>query len=117
MTSACVNSQLDDILHIFEYHQTRLLFLQLILSLHPAHDAAHRYAGHDAPSTVQRGRLERSLSERLDFYGEVERLAREYGAQGGWIKEEKDASAVAEGGGGGDEGKARERRKGKKRAP
>ncbi|GAA6009890.1 uncharacterized protein JCM10292_002429 [Rhodotorula paludigena] len=112
-----IEARLDDILHMFEYHQTRLLFLQLILSLHPVHDATHRYAGHDAPSTVQRGRLERSLSERLDFYGEVERLAHEYGAQGGWIKEEKDASAVAEGGGGGDEGKARERRKGKKRAP
>ncbi|BGP37620.1 hypothetical protein JCM10449v2_001537 [Rhodotorula kratochvilovae] len=110
-----IEGRLDAILSLFDYHHTRLLFLGLILSQHPMQDAAHRYAGYDAPSEARRDRLERGLAERLTFYDGVKRLAEEYGARGAWIGEhdvEKEGAYVEKEALPSEKG----RRKGKKRA-
>ncbi|GAA5849399.1 hypothetical protein JCM9279_000891 [Rhodotorula babjevae] len=79
-----IEGRLDQILASFDYHYTRILFLELLLSLHPTHDASHRYAGYDVPDGAPQ-RLERGLADRLAFLDGVKELVAHYGAQGGWL--------------------------------
>ncbi|GAA5939126.1 hypothetical protein JCM3775_003188 [Rhodotorula graminis] len=79
-----IEGRLDDILASFDYHYTRILFLELLLSLHPTHDASHRSAGYDVPDGAPQ-RLERGLVDRLAFFDGVKDLVAHYGAQGGWL--------------------------------
>ncbi|GAA5905303.1 hypothetical protein JCM8208_003809 [Rhodotorula glutinis] len=79
-----IEGRLDQILASFDYHYTRILFLELLLSLHPMHDASHRYAGYDVPDGAPQ-RLERGLADRLAFLDGVKELVAHYGAQGGWL--------------------------------
>lgn len=87
--------QLDQILGSFDYHFTRFLFLELILSQHPLHDASHRFAGYDVPEGAQRDRLERGLEDRLSFFNGVKDLVAHYGAQGGWLRAKADVAVGA----------------------
>ncbi|KAK4698910.1 hypothetical protein P7C70_g7359, partial [Phenoliferia sp. Uapishka_3] len=74
-----LEARLDHLLRNFEFQNTRLHLLRLILSLHPVAHAHHRYTQWDGkapfePETLSPKLLGSRLGRRMDFYTDVKDL-------------------------------------------
>jgi hypothetical protein len=79
----CTCLQLDHILQAFEFQNSRLYLLNLILTLHPLSHSHHHYASIDRssphePKVLSPKGVGSKLGRRIDFYSDVKELIKHY---------------------------------------